>query len=228
MLDSAEADRSLSLLVHHALGAANAPVILEYAPRAAEQAGQHGAHREAARYLQSALDHAHLLEPEERAALLRFQEWFGDSDLVRIEQTEIHRVGEKLSILYRLLLRKQGEWFEVEQHIAGFLRDDAFSRLDLLCSGFQPVPSPGDALTADAFLRMDAPAENQGSTCAILTPAIKMKLRDMSSGQLLKVQVEDTTARGDIEAWCRLSGNELLAVSPAEGGQGFCYFLRKK
>ena len=70
MLDRAPADRSLALLIHHALGAASGPAILEYAPLAAQQASQHGAHREAARYYQSALDYAHLLQPAEHAALL--------------------------------------------------------------------------------------------------------------------------------------------------------------
>jgi TusA-related sulfurtransferase len=158
----------------------------------------------------------------------KFQQWFGESDLVRIEQTQIQPIGEKLSIFYRLLLRKQGEWFEIEQHISSFLRDDLIGRLDLLCSGFQPVPAPSDALTADALLVMNAPSEAQGSTCSILTPAIKMRLREMASGQVLKVQVDDSTARDDIEAWCRLSGNELLAVTTAESGQGLCFFLKKK
>jgi TusA-related sulfurtransferase len=172
---------------------------------------------------------------------------------------QIQRVGEKLSIFYRLLLRKQSEWFEIEQHISSFLRDDLIGRLDLLCSGFQPVLAPSDTPvarfasndvqrnspgpgaqskdshevdrflpTADAILLMNAPSEAQGSTCAILTPAIKMRLREMTSGQVLKVQVDDSTARGDIEAWCRLSGNELLAVTAAESGQGLCFFLKKK
>jgi TusA-related sulfurtransferase len=194
-----------------------------------------------------------------QALELKFQQWFGKSDLVRIEQMQIQRVGEKLSILYRLLLREQGEWFEIEQHISSFLRDDLIGTLDLLCSGFQPVLAPSDAAvahdasnnvqensprsgaqskdshevdrflpTADAILLMNAPSEAQGSTCAILTPAIKMKLREMTSGQVLKVQVDDPTARGDIEAWCRLSGNELLAVTAAESGQGLCFFLEKK
>jgi TusA-related sulfurtransferase len=207
----------------------------------------------------------------------KFRQWFGESDLIRIEQTQIQRVGEKLSIFYRLLLRKQGEWFEVEQQISSFLRDDLIGRLDLLCSGFQPVPAPSDALdahdtgnhvrgnppgssprsidrhatamrpyemtpvsandhppvdsfvpTADALLLMNAQSEAQGSTCSVLTPAIKMRLREMTSGQVLKVQVDDSTARGDIEAWCRLSGNELLAVIAAESGQGLCFFLKKK
>ena len=158
----------------------------------------------------------------------KFQQWFGESDLIRIEQTQIQRVGEKLSIFYRLLLRKQGEWFEIEQQISSFLRDDLIGRLDLLCSGFQPIPAPSDALTADALLLMNASSEAQGSTCAILTPAIKTRLREMTSGQVLKVQVDDSTVRDDIEAWCRLSGNELLAVTAAESGQGLCFFLKKK
>ena len=189
----------------------------------------------------------------------KFQQWFGKSDPIRIEQTQIQRVGEKLSIFYRLLLQKQGEWFEIEQHISSFLRDDLIGTLDLLCSGFQPVSPPGDtpvahdasndvkgnlpgsgtqskgphavdrfAPAADAILLMNASSEAQGSTCSILTPAIKARLREMASGQVLKVQVDDSTARGDIEAWCRLSGNELLAVTAAESGQGLCFFLKKK
>lgn len=170
-----------------------------------------------------------------QALELKFQQWFGKSDLVRIEQTQIQRVGEKLSIFYRLLLRKQGEWFEIEQHISSFLRDDLIGTLDLLCSGFQPAPAPSDhppvdpfTPTADALLLMNASSEAQGSTCTILTPAIKTRLREMTSGQVLKVQVNDSTARGDIEVWCRLSGNELLSVTAAESGQGLCFFLKKK
>jgi TusA-related sulfurtransferase len=189
----------------------------------------------------------------------KFQQWFGKSDLVRIEQTQIQRVGEKSSIFYRLLLRKQGEWFEVEQHISSLLRDDLIGTLDLLCSGFQAVPVSNDtsavhdasndvrgstpassaqskstrgvdrfAPAADAVLLMDTSSEAQGSTCSVLTPAIKARLREMASGQVLRVQVDDTTARGDIQAWCRLSGNELLAVMAAESGQGMSFFIKKK
>ncbi len=189
----------------------------------------------------------------------KFQQWFGESDLIRIEQTQIQRVGEKLSIFYRLLLREKDKWSEVEQHVSGFLRADLIGRLDLLCSGFQPVPPPGDAPAAhdanddvkenlpgsgaqskssrrvdrfapvaDAILLMDTSSETLGSTCSILTPAIKARLREMAPDQVLKVQVNDATARSDIEAWCRLSSNELLAVTAAESGQGLCFFLEKK
>jgi TusA-related sulfurtransferase len=194
-----------------------------------------------------------------QALEIKFQQWFGESDPIRIEQTQIQRVGEKSSIFYRLLLQKHGEWFEVEQHISSFLRDDLIGTLDLLCSGFQAVPAPSDtpvvhdasndvqgnspassaqskgphgvdrfAPAVDAILLMDASSEVQGSTCSILTPAIKARLREMASGQVLKVQVDDSTARSDIEAWCRLSGNELSAVTAAESGHGLCFFIKKK
>ena len=45
----------LARLVHHATRAADAQKVLEYGPRAAEQASRHGAHREAVRYYQAAI-----------------------------------------------------------------------------------------------------------------------------------------------------------------------------
>jgi DNA-binding CsgD family transcriptional regulator/tetratricopeptide (TPR) repeat protein len=70
MLQGAEAHRSHARLVHHAVRAANGRAVLESAPAAARQASLHGAHREAARHLQAALDYPHLLAAQERADLL--------------------------------------------------------------------------------------------------------------------------------------------------------------
>ena len=70
MLRGAAAYRSDARLVHHATRAGNGKAVLEYAPLAARQASLHGAHREAARYLQAALDHVHLLAAQDRADLL--------------------------------------------------------------------------------------------------------------------------------------------------------------
>ena len=89
-------------------------------------------------------------------------------------------------------------------------------------------PSAKPALpAAQALLQMKAESENLGSTCALLTPAIKTKLRELESGQVLEVRVNDSTAREDIAAWCRLSGNELLAMMD-EGHRGLRFFLKKK
>ncbi len=79
----------------------------------------------------------------------------------------------------------------------------------------------------DVLLEFHTEASNVGSTCAVLTPAIKSKLREMSSGQVLEVRVDDRSARGDIEAWCRLSGNTLLDVTQDEN-QTLRFFVKKK
>ncbi len=80
---------------------------------------------------------------------------------------------------------------------------------------------------AHALLTMKSEQESSGSTCALLTPAIKTRLKELASGQVLEVRVNDSTAREDIAAWCRLSGNELLAMVD-DDGQGLRFFLKKK
>ena len=60
----------LARLVHHAAGAADAEKVLEYGPRAAEQASRQGAHREAVRYYQAAMRFVQHISNEEQARLL--------------------------------------------------------------------------------------------------------------------------------------------------------------
>ncbi|HLO30653.1 MAG TPA: sulfurtransferase TusA family protein [Anaerolineales bacterium] len=79
----------------------------------------------------------------------------------------------------------------------------------------------------DELLVFHTGASETGSTCAVLTPAIRSKLREMQSGQVLEVRVDDPAARGDIEAWSRLSGNVLLKVV-AQAGPELRFFVRKK
>jgi TusA-related sulfurtransferase len=79
----------------------------------------------------------------------------------------------------------------------------------------------------DKVLDMRLLPADQGAMCAVLTPAIKAKLREMTAGQILEIRVNDPTAQEDIASWCRLSGNELLAGSE-ESPQLLRLFLRKK
>jgi TusA-related sulfurtransferase len=84
--------------------------------------------------------------------------------------------------------------------------------------------------SADATLEMLGTANAgamDGTTCAILTPAIWSKLREMEAGQVLEVRVDDPTAREDLESWSRLSGNELLAEREESSGV-LRVWLRKK
>lgn len=60
----------LARLVHHAAGAGDAEKVLQYGPRAAEQASRQGAHREAVRYYQAAIRFAQHIPNDEQARLL--------------------------------------------------------------------------------------------------------------------------------------------------------------
>ena len=64
-----ERDADLSHLVHHASLAQDVKALIEYAPRAAEQAARAGAHREAVLHLATALRHVDSLSAPERARL---------------------------------------------------------------------------------------------------------------------------------------------------------------
>ena len=87
--------------------------------------------------------------------------------------------------------------------------------------------SDGAALRPDATLDMTQTAAAQGAMCAVLTPAIRAKLREMAGGQVLEVLVNDPTAREDIASWCRLSGHEALAFVE-ESPEALRVYLRKK
>lgn len=82
------------------------------------------------------------------------------------------------------------------------------------------------AFQPDATLDMTQTVAAQGAMCAVLTPAIKARLREMAGGQILEVRVNDPTAREDIASWCRLSGHELLAAE--ESPALLHIYLRKK
>ncbi len=60
----------LTQMVHHAAAAGRVAAVLRHAPRAAEWAAAHGAHREAAALYEAALVHAQALDVVERADLL--------------------------------------------------------------------------------------------------------------------------------------------------------------
>ena len=137
--------RSYALLVHHAIRAANSKAVLEYAPLAAQQASQHGAHREAAKYYQAALDHSHLLAIQEHADLLdrlSFEYYLtGGIDLaIQARQNalslwrqidRLERVGDGMRWLSRLY------WFQGNEHAAVDYAEQAIDLLEQLAPSLE-------------------------------------------------------------------------------------------
>ncbi|MFN8484243.1 MAG: sulfurtransferase TusA family protein [Anaerolineae bacterium] len=85
---------------------------------------------------------------------------------------------------------------------------------------FDETPHP------DAVIEMLGTPQMDGSTCALLTPAIRARLREMAPGQVLEVRVDDPAARDDMAAWTRLAGHEL--VQTTQTGEAIRFFVRKR
>lgn len=69
--------------------------------------------------------------------------------------------------------------------------------------------------------------EGLGEACATLTPLIWRRIRKLESGQVLEVVSDDPAAREGVEAWSRLTGNQLIAYID-EGGGSSRFYLRRK
>ncbi len=144
-----------------------------------------------------------------------------------------------MGIFYRLYLREHEDWLTIEQQLYCTLKADRVEQLHLLCSGFHPAQTNHQTALArttdvdqqepvrDELLEFHSEPLDMGSTCAVLTPAIRAKLREMHSGQVLEVRVNDPSARNDVEAWSRLSGNVLLKIID-DGGLDLRFFIQKK
>jgi TusA-related sulfurtransferase len=174
------------------------------------------------------------------------EDWFGEYDLIQKEQSRVAMVGEKLAIFYRLRCKESRGANTIEQQLYCTVRDGRIEQLRLICSGFQPdlvsiatplanmlnalpleIQSSVPAIPqAKALLEFKANV-GQGSTCALLTPYIKSRLGGLSTGEVLEVHVDDITAKGDIEAWSRLSGNLILKMDQT-AGQELVIYIQKK
>lgn len=142
--------------------------------------------------------------------------WFNGASELEVVASAIEPIAGRVRISYRLRLYGEDGWETVEQQAYCDLVDGLIAGLDLLCSGFQREVPLSDA-------RLDGLGQN----CATLTPLIRSSLRELVSGQVLEVVADDPTAPGDVAAWSRLSGNELVAAVPQESGPTR-FYIRKK
>lgn len=62
--------------------------------------------------------------------------------------------------------------------------------------------------------------------CGDLVISLMKKVRTVEGGLVLEVRALDTGAPNDIAAWCRMTGNELLAGPCGEGN--VFYYIKKK
>jgi hypothetical protein len=79
----------------------------------------------------------------------KYSDWFEGCTDFEVEASRIDRIGKRIGIFYRFLLRDHDDWYRIEQQLFCTLKDGRVQQLHLLCSGFQRVeanerPAPPD------------------------------------------------------------------------------------
>lgn len=83
------------------------------------------------------------------------------------------------------------------------------------------------SLLAEKKLVADISLNAPGLACANLTPAIKKEMQNLQPGQVLEVISDDFASREGVPAWCRLTGNKLLAEID-ESEERNVFYIQKK
>jgi TusA-related sulfurtransferase len=149
--------------------------------------------------------------------------WFGKADTLQVLQSTADQVFDRLYLHYRLRTHDVANgWRVIEQQAYCDVQDGHIADMWLLCSGFRPNPemqaqaSPPH-FNADAFYD----AGEKGCADGPLEDIAGL-MRRMSSGQTLEVHAIAPSVAGDLSAWCRLAGHELI------GHEGKHYLIRRK
>jgi tRNA 2-thiouridine synthesizing protein A len=75
-------------------------------------------------------------------------------------------------------------------------------------------------------IKEDRVLDCSGMLCPLPVVKASKAMKELQSGQILKMVATDPGAPPDMEAWSRQTGNELLRSMTEEGK--FVFFLRKK
>ena len=84
-------------------------------------------------------------------------------------------------------------------------------------------PAPAGTTVPAADQEVDA----SGLACPLPILRAKKALAQMQSGQVLKVITTDRGAVRDFQAFCKQTGNALLAQDPADSG-AVAHYLRRR
>lgn len=77
--------------------------------------------------------------------------------------------------------------------------------------------------TQPALPRFDEDWDAGDLGCGDLVIRLRFRLKAMQAGQVLRVHATDAGAREDLPAWCRMTGETLLAYEP----ERHLYFIQR-
>jgi TusA-related sulfurtransferase len=169
----------------------------------------------------SADAHARMLLPgglEERdggAAIAgEVERWFGSADLFEVVHSTTSVVVDRFQLAYRLKVGQRDDDTPlqvIEQHAFGDATPDGIEVFDLVCSGFRPL------LASESHVHVfDAGA--MGCTDG-LAPEFRRRIRAIPAGDVLRVIVQDPSAKEDLPPLARMLGHTVQTVDTLGDGR---------
>jgi ketosteroid isomerase-like protein len=74
------------------------------------------------------------------AAAQQMRRWFGDADITELVSSTVEPMHDRVHVAYRIHEHEPDGWYLVEQHAFITPARGGFAAMDLVCSGFRPVP----------------------------------------------------------------------------------------
>jgi TusA-related sulfurtransferase len=140
----------------------------------------------------------------------RFIHWFGDADELELQASTVDHVADRLAVSYRFRLHDSDGWQLIEQHLVVDVADDGrMHTIDLLCSGFRPLPEPA----ANGVHQFDA----GDLGCADgLAGEFRRRIQAIPVGEVLVVTARDPASKEDLPPLARMMGHTVRSVDATD------------
>ena len=151
----------------------------------------------------------------------RMRDWF-EAPAVELDDCRIAPVGDRWLLAYRLLVGEGPERTVVSQQCVCEVVDDRIHSIDLVCSGFRPLPNlPNEG----AAVRFDAGTLG----CADgLAQAFRDRIAAVPVGGVLEVVTADPAAREDLPPMARMLGHAVVRIDSCGEGRTLIAVERRK
>ncbi len=138
--------------------------------------------------------------------------WFGGANALELEASAVDHVADRLAVSYRFRLQREDGWRRIEQRLFAAVGEGGrMETIDLLCSGFRPLPEPGTRVH-----RFDA----GDLGCADgLADEFRRQIRAIPAGEALVVAARDPAAKEDLPALARMMGHAIRSVEASADGR---------
>jgi TusA-related sulfurtransferase len=143
-----------------------------------------------------------------------YSRWFGGKDPFELVTSRVSFVVDRFWVSYQLRVGfpdNPNAPHLIEQHAVGDAGPGGIERLDLVCSGFRPLPVGGSAVEL-----FDAGSMGCGDG---LAPEFRRRIQALPTGAVLRVIVRDPSAKEDLPPLARMMGHSIQSIDTLDDGR---------